>query len=159
MTIVGRPRDAFTEQRGKQLSTKFAVRPAPRKRPWICKRSPPCLVPPALPPTLLCTIFIQKYWPLPQAGPLQGTFLLSWRPMLSHWSSSLIIPPDGCTVIYTYDLASGACDAYVDWQVGGFIDDGTFDVTNSGAWPKMFYFSKNVEATTYYWNVTLQITG
>lgn len=79
--------------------------------------------------------------------------------MLSHWSSSLIIPPDGCTVIYTYNLASGACDAYVDWQVGGFIDDGTFDVTNSGAWPNMFYFSKNVEATTYYWNVTLQITG
>lgn len=79
--------------------------------------------------------------------------------MLSHWSSSIIRPPDGATVIYTYNLYSGACDAYVDWQVGGFIDDGTFDVLNSGAWPNMYYNSMNVQATTYSWNAQLQITG
>lgn len=141
------------------MSTKFAQRPAPRKRPWICKRSPPCLIAPTFPPTLLCTFSLQKYWPLPVSDTYAGTFLLRWRPVLRFWMDSALDPPNGITAEYTYEPATGVCTAYAFWQVGPWIDDGWFDVFDAGIWPKMFYFSKNVQATTYYWNATLQITG
>ena len=141
------------------MSTKFAVRPAPRKRPWICKRSPPCLDPPSIPPTLICTFSLQKYWPLPVSDVYAGSFLLRWRPSLHFWQDSDLQPPNGITVEYTYDLITGVCSTYALWQVGTWIDDGWFDVRQAGVWPKMLYLSKNVKATTYYWIATIQITG
>lgn len=42
------------------MTTKFSVRPAPRKKPWICKRSPPCLVPDPIPLKVLVTYWVKQ---------------------------------------------------------------------------------------------------
>ena len=150
---------AFSEQRSYVLSTKFAQRPAPRKRPWICKRSPPCLRPPTLPPTLLCSFSVQKFYPLPVSDTYFGTFLLRYRPMLALWKDSAVDPPNAFTCEFAYSLATGDCQASGEWQVGTWLDWGTYDVRNAGAWPKLFYLSRQVATTNYSWNATLQITG
>lgn len=107
----------------------------------------------------MCTFSVQKYYPLPASPTYSGTFLLPWRPMLALWKSSALDPPNGFTCTYNYDLTTGACGAYCEWQVGTWLDDGWFDVNKAGVWPKLFYMSRVVDATTYYWNATLQITG
>jgi len=69
------------------MSTKFAVRPAPRKRPWICKRSPPCLDPDPIPNSLLLTFFMKRLqWPpLPEAT-ASGTVLLIRQGSTTTWN-------------------------------------------------------------------------
>lgn len=79
--------------------------------------------------------------------------------MLALWKNSYLEGLNGFTCEYNYNLTTGACRAYCDWQVGTWIDDSVFGGDDAGVWPKMFYFSNTVDPTTYYWNATLQITG
>lgn len=73
------------------MSSKFSVRPAPRKRPWICKRSPPCYKPPPWPRSLYCTFWFRHRWPDPPVPDLSGTILLvsthEFGPYSGVWGS------------------------------------------------------------------------
>lgn len=67
--------------------------------------------------------------------------------------------PNAFTCEYTYNLTTGACTAWAEWQVGTWLDWGWFDVRSAGVWPTMLYYSRTVQTTNYAWNATLQITG
>lgn len=107
----------------------------------------------------MCSFSVQKYYPLPATATYAGTFLLRWRPMLGIWQDSTVTPPNGFTCDFAYNLLTGACTAATNWQIGPWLDWGTYDVRNAGAWPKLFYMSKRVQTLNYDWNATLQITG
>ena len=59
------------------MSSKFGVRPAARKRPWICKRSPPCYKPPSFPHSLYCNFKFKYRGRLPNVPDLAGIILLA----------------------------------------------------------------------------------
>lgn len=85
--------------------------------------------------------------------------LLPWRPALALWKNSYVVGTDGFTCTFNYNLLTGVCATYADWQVATFIDDSWFGKTTAGIWPKLFFYSSIVDPTTYYWNATCQITG
>ena len=108
------------------MSTKFSVRPAPRKKPWVCKRSPPCLLPPLQPKTLTASFYIRRVQPPPPGPPMSGTFLLHVIGIGGHeyqgtWSDG----PDYYWLTFWYPnhpiMAPRAT-----WQVNTDVDHGDY---------------------------------
>lgn len=141
------------------MSTKFSVRPAPRKRPWICKRSPPCLIPPTWPPSLVASWSLQKLQPPPQGPGFGGSLLLRWRPMLAHYSGSWLSPPNGFTLVFNFNPITGHTTNNAQWDLGGFLDWGTYAYSTFSLPANFLFNSQYVSATTYQWRGALTITG
>lgn len=141
------------------LTTKFATRPAPRKRPWICKRSPPCLPPPPYPPSLLGSFTIQRRQPPPAQTPIAGSFLLYRQPgpnyYLGRWDSGF----DYFICHFHYDLATdeGWAEAY--WSAGPTSDHGNYFVEPIRPPPILHYFSAHIQADNWDWWTALLITS
>ena len=107
----------------------------------------------------MCSFSVQKFYPLPASSTYAGTFLLRWRPMLALWKDTALDPPNAFTCEFAYNLTNGDCQASGEWQVGTWLDWGTYDVRTAAPWPNLLYISRNVQTLNYSWNVTLQITG
>lgn len=141
------------------MSTKFAVRPAPRKRPWICKRSPPCLPPPPIPPSLLCTYNIHPIGAPPPNDPFGDTFRLTRvLPFLTYYGFST---PLGafldCTFTYTVDPPLGR--AHASWFTVSLADAGDFWDMPVTLPPTLTYQASLETTTTFFTTGTILITG
>ncbi len=144
--------------KGELMSTKFSVRPAPRKRPWICKRSPPCLPPPPFPPSLTCTFALQRRQPPPPQTQIGGSLLLlSTAPHTRYrgrWDSGF----DYFELIFHYDptTATGWGEAY--WSAGPTSDHGNFPELPVKLPPFFLYQATDVVADNWDWWIRLLIT-
>ncbi len=141
------------------MSTKFSIRPAPRKRPWICKRSPPCLVPPPTPPSLIASFTLQRHTP-PGFGPrISGSTTLIWMPGPGHFAGSWRDGPNSWACQFRYDLANATGAAQGQWITALVNDFGNYPKIAIPVHPKLEYHVYSVTAWNFTWLAELQITG
>ncbi len=140
------------------MSTKFAVRPAPRKRPWICKRSPPCLKPPAYPPVLICTFALQRRRPLPSQLIIQGTFLLLHIGPGARYNGVWGTGFDyfDCRFRYTIDPPTASAEAF--WSAGPSSDHGNYPIYKITPPPLLRYEAAAIQADNWDWWTRVLVT-
>ena len=141
------------------MSTKFSVRPAPRKRPWLCTRSPPCLIPPPFPLSLICTWYLRRMYPAPPQLPNQGTLLLLWQPGPRTYHGIWGAPARSYDCTFKIDQTTGWCSAGATWSLFGGVDGGTYHGNHAKTHPHMFYNSSLVYAGFASWQAEITITG
>lgn len=141
------------------MSTKFSVRPAPRKRPWTCKRSPPCLLPPPLPPTLLVTFYLKKIAPPPTAGPISGSFLVYWTPVSTEYAGSWGAGPDFYDFRMDFPLTFPTQAPSAVFSADGEADAGIYTHAPLSLPPPIYYTSGLIFHTTFSWVARLLITS
>ncbi len=141
------------------MSTKYSVRPAPRKRPWICKRSPPCLIPPPYPQTLLATFTMkQLFLPLTN-GEYAGSFLLEWQAGPNHYHGIWIQALDSYECTFFYDPITALAYATLVIDLGGNLDLGFLPQQKIPLPPKLLFHSDTLTAFGLPWHMRLTITG
>lgn len=141
------------------MSTKFAIRPAVRKRPWICKRSPPCLKPPSFPPSLLATFWL-KYNPGPDPpGSIAGSLILKYfaspNKYYGAWSSGL----DNFNCTFQYDIPTRTGHADSAWSAGVTSDYGAWPKQTIRLPPILLYRTGAIQSHSGFWVGTLTITS
>jgi len=141
------------------LTTKFSVRPAVRHRPWICKRSPPCLEPNPNPPSVLCTFSLNRYQPPPPLETYSGTFtLLRVLPGALYtgtWSNA----SDWFWCQFQYTGTPTIARVDVRWDLGGHHVMDTFPDKEITFPPSIWYEAFTLEVNWNTWNGTVLITG
>ncbi len=141
------------------MSTKFSIRPAPRKRPWICKRSPPCLKPPLFPPSLTCTFFVQKMAPAPIGPRHAGSLILDWNPPSGYydgiWRSGL----DLFHCVFIHDTITGLSQATATWDFNFVLQRSIWPEQTIPLHPNILYNVYSPSTTTWQWRGQLTITG
>lgn len=141
------------------MSTKFSVRPAPRKRPWICKRSPPCLIPPVFPPSLIATFALTRLEPPPHGDPYSGSLLLKWVAPLNHYSGVWTDGPNFYYGWFFHDPVTGISHATAYWDLGAYIENANYPVLELPLHPHLCYDTQQIETTTHPWRSRITITG
>jgi len=140
------------------MSTKFSIRPAPRKKPWICKRSPPCLTPSPIPRTFIATFTLKRTWPPPPGPSYGGTFLLYYQ-WLGSWKGSWTSPPsNGFTAEFLQHQITGYTRVLTDWDLNHSIDWGFWEPKTTHLYPGIYYESWNVQPTFFRWSGQLLVT-
>lgn len=141
------------------MSTKFAVRPAVRKRPWICKRSPPCLIQPPIPLTFIASYYVEPIRTNPESQIISGTIVLYRQPLGEYFGRWDDVAPSSnkfvCTFVYTPQPAI----AYVHFQVGMTVETGTCPPRDTLPSPKTDYLAFEAAGLLQPWIFRLKITG
>ncbi len=140
------------------MSTKFAVRPAPRKRPWICKRSPPCLVPPSFPPVLLCTFALQRRRPPPAQPTMQGSVLLHHIGPGAQYRGVWASDFDYFDCRFRYTINPPTARAEVFWSAGPSSDHGDYPINPITLPPLLRYQAASIQADNWDWWTRLLVT-
>jgi len=79
--------------------------------------------------------------------------------MLAHYSGSWVSPPNGFTLVFNFNPATGHTTNNATWDLDTFLDWGTFSNSIFTLPPGLFFGSRYVSATTYHWRGELQITA
>lgn len=122
-------------------STKFSQRPAPRKRPWICKASPICLPPPVIPSVLICSFWVRTQTPTFPAESIVGSMILlptmpGWI-FAGEWSDA----PEWMKVIFEFFPLPNQAAARGDWHTQTQADTANWETKVIPAYPPIFYQS------------------
>ena len=141
------------------MSTKFSIRPAARKRPWICKRSPPCLIPPPLPTSLIATLSLSYLLPIPTTRHWSLTFLLHPDPLPPDYRVLSIDPPSEYEITFTFDPATGQALAWAYWRPTGPLFADGFFTGSTPLPPKILFESHTPTPPQPEWHAALIITG
>lgn len=141
------------------MSTKFSTRPAVRKRPWICKRSPPCLIPAPFPPSLIATFSLTYNPPVGPQAYACGSLLLPWLPIPALYSGTWTYGADWYDCTFHRDLVTGASFASANWAVSGNLDTGNYPTQELLGNPMPAYIVATLAFFDATWLVRLTITG
>ncbi len=141
------------------MSTKFSIRPAPRKRPWLCKRSPPCLVPPPIPPNVLCTFSIKKMQPLPTSATWSATFTLLWVPLMPGYSGTFTESVNFYTIDFFWSPTTNIASVLSNTNFTGLVDAWTYPTKTIPGPPKLSYEAFDGDTLFYQWKDQVTITG
>jgi len=141
------------------MNTRFSQRPAPRKRPWICKRSPPCLDPEAIPDSLLATFFFKSTSPPTPGQVAAGTIRLDRALPSKTYTAAWTQPPNRVDLSFTWfpDPYEGIVAAVI--QVGTYNDYVDFPRIPIIRFPTIRYEHGNNTATFHTWATRMLITG
>ncbi len=141
------------------MSTKFSVRPAPRKKPWICKRSPPCLIPPPYPASLLATFSLQLNNPPAPGIEHAGSLILTWRPVPALYRGTWQDGFKYFTCYFTYDTTTGHATASAVWDIGPPPTIGAYPDQEIPLPPLLLYHVEQVSTLPDTYLAALTITG
>ncbi len=141
------------------MSNKFNVRPAPRKRPWICKASPPALLPPTTPQPLICSFKLLWLYPPAAAVPFEGSFTLTQPTGPNRWEGTFVETINRFHIEFTIDPATQIGTAVADWDYYSIWDNGSYGPQPAGRFPLFHYQSSNVTHLYYHWSTRLLITS
>lgn len=141
------------------MSTKFSVRPAPRKKPWICKRSPPCLVPPPFPPSLLASFSLKSNTPLIPPAEDAGSLILTWKPLTNNYRGSWRSGSDFYNCTFSYDPITALARAVANWDIDTVADSGFYPEQTIPLPPNLLYHVQSVTVIPGRWLAALTITG
>ena len=141
------------------MSNKFNVRPAPRKRPWICKASPPALKPPTTPQPLICSFSLRWLYPPADAVPFEGSFKLTWFPVLNLWTGVYIETINRFDITFRIDPLTRLAEPIAVWDYFHIFDQGSYSEEPAGEFPLIHYKSSTVIPWSYRWSTTLLITS
>lgn len=141
------------------MSSKFSVRPAPRKRPWICKRSPPCLEQPPAPLTFVASFYVEPIGTNPESEIISGSMVLFRRPggEYNGWWDD--VPPSSNKFICTFQYTPPYAVADVHFQVGMTVETGFCPQRKISPTPKTDYLAFEVSPLMHPWIFRLKITG
>jgi hypothetical protein len=142
------------------MSSKFSVRPAPRKRPWICKAGPPALPMPPYPLQLLASVSLKYIGPLPPSDRWACTFVLKPLSSIGPYRGDFITPTDRINL--TFYWAQGDPQGYADalFRVGPYFTPGTWETKTVTPNPYLRYESHIlVPANPGNWSTVLIITA
>jgi hypothetical protein len=140
------------------MTTKFSARPAPRKRPWICKRSPPCLPVPPIQKSLLVTFSYDHHVAPPPAAAIAGTITVQNLAPTTWYIGSWSNGSDNLTIDVTFDPATNLVDAFVQWTAGPFFDRARYPAKLVAPPPTLRYEHHNIDADFFRWTSVLLIT-
>lgn len=140
------------------MSTKFAIRPAPRKRPWICKRSPPCLIPKPVPDPLMCSFFLDTQNPAHSDGGIRGTLLLYATGPPWHWEGAWTDTGAWFNCLFNWEPGPRTAWAHSSWITTLAAGLGTWERLAATPPPNLLYHSFHVETTTEPWVGDVLIT-
>lgn len=127
--------------------SKFGVRPAPRKRPWLCKASPKALPVPANPPSLMASIslwFPTTPPPFPEitlTALMKPTFPAG--PYIGTWADGA----DFVQVDFLWVNPATFGSVNISWSVGPWTDTGAWPLNQVIPWPNLRYISANLQFT------------
>jgi len=123
------------------MSSKFSNRPAVRKRPWLCKTSPPALAVPAMPASLTATASMSFSVP-PYAKPLLSLSVLI-VPFIpgTVWEGTYHFAPDWVRVTFNWNFPATTAQALISWNIGGIIDSDTYEPNAISPWPFILHES------------------
>lgn len=131
------------------MSTKFSVRPAPRKRPWICKRSPPCLIPPPIPASLLCTYQVTILTGPFAPQTVRGSFALP-HVGAPGWTFQGADPTGGPFWIdWNYNPNDRTAAAWSMYGSPGYIDMGDWGTKPGGTVPNIHWASYTLRGSVF----------
>lgn len=141
------------------MSSKFSVRPAVRKRPWICKKSPAQMSTPPYPPQLIATVYLKN---LPPTAPiLDSTTTLALTPLTPNGPYTGFTSPPDPIFNLTFHWGQGQKTGYVHggWSLPGGLDVGDWEVKPVKPLPYFKYVSYKVINTVNPWLTRLEITS
>lgn len=141
------------------MSTKFSIRPAPRKKPWICKRSPPCLKPDPIPKSLLCSYMVQIVTG-PAAGQIhRGTFAVPYSG--AAWTFIGADPAPGAAfwINWTYDPTTRTATAWSQYGTPLYASMGNWFEHPAGTPPNLRWISYALEDSTWEANGVCLLTA
>jgi hypothetical protein len=121
------------------MSSKFAIRPAPRKRPWICKASPAPLAIPSAPPSLYATIYLATDAPPPPAVLFDQTLVLTPHPPSNTYRAVWISGPDSVGCFFYWPSLPVHPYVRLTWNIGGLTDQGDTPPAQVKPWPNLSY--------------------
>jgi len=142
------------------MSSKFSIRPAPRKRPWICKASPPTLVQPPYPPHVLASVSLKYLGPLAPGDRWYATFHL--KPLSSVGPYRASYSASGNTITLTWHWGQGDATAYAsaNFSVGIYADFRSWETQSVTPNPYLRYESHRLIPTGgNLWSTVLVITA
>lgn len=131
------------------MTTKFGVRPAPRKKPWICKRSPPCLVPDPIPASVMCTYNVHI-----SSGPCGGqhhfgTYAVPNVPGSWTFRGTDPSPTSSFWIEWDYQPGDQTGQAYSMYGNPPFCDMGNWFTWPAGLPPNLKWASYHLEGSMY----------
>lgn len=141
------------------MSTKFSIRPAPRKRPWICKRSPPCLPWKAIPKKLLATFWLKSQPPTAPFAEFQGSFTLDHVPPSRDYYGQWWQAPYWFDLNWSFTVDPARGGGGSAWTTPDHAPLGTWPELPIPLPPALFYYAAHVDASPSPWFGTLLITG
>lgn len=150
---------AFSEQRGKPLSTKFSIRPAPRKRPWICKASPIATCEPPVPKTLTATFSLQRFIPDPPGAWYAGTFLLFQTIGTDNYSGRWEYLTWHYYLLMTYPATQDEHAPAASWILGPDSSEGEYEFQTLSLPLPMRAYWPTLTSIGDQWRGTLLVTG
>lgn len=141
------------------MSSKFSIRPAPRKRPWICKRSPPCLKQPPKPLTFVASFYVEPIRTNPETEIISGTIVLYRQPLGEYFGRWDDTPPSSNKFICTFIYLPPSAFATIQFQLGLTAQTGTCPPRQILSSPKTDYQAFEPSGMTFPWIFRLKITG
>lgn len=141
------------------MSSKFSIRPAPRKRPWICKASPPALPVPSYPPSLYATLYLFNDTPGPPAIVFDQTLLLIPAGPTGPYSKTWSQGGNLLQLNFAWGLGDDSASATAAWMIGVYIDNGTFPAQQVSQWPKLSYAAFEIQGTAGTYRARLRVTN
>ena len=140
------------------MGSKYSNRPPPRKKLWVCQKSPVALAKPSYPKSLLCTVMLKTVWGLPSDPKYQATFLLLPASPTGPYQGS---DPSGASVCgITLYWGVGATTAYATgaWILYMGTDNGVWTTEATPADAPFRYASSHVQTIMQPYNTDLLIT-
>lgn len=141
------------------MSTKFSIRPAPRKRPWICKRSPPCLPTPSYPPSLIATFSLIYRPPIGLPSSAYGSLLLEWKPLGNRYQGTWTSGLDWYDLDFFRNFVTDEVYAIGSWAVNGNHNWGQYPYQTSPPAPMPVYYAATLTPPRPAWLARLLVTG
>lgn len=141
------------------MTTKFSIRPAPRKRPWICKRSPPCLIPLPVPASLLVTFWVKNQPPPFPVEQLQGSFRVANIPGTQNYYGSWGTLTRYFDLHFTYTLDPPEASGGSAWITPSYAPLANWPLLTFVPPPGLNYYARYVSAMPNPWFGTLLVTG
>lgn len=141
------------------MSSKFSIRPAPRKAPWLCKASPAPLPVPAFPPSLYATLYLAYDAPPYPPALFNQTLLLTpvnpGGPFRTTWNQG----SDFLNLRFNWSLPDEEASASADWSIAGFLGLGAFPTQEIQQWPKLSYTAFDFANPTPPYRCRLRVTN
>lgn len=140
-------------------SSKYAIHPAPRKRPWICKASPPALPVPPAPPSLYATLYLADDLPGNPPPFFNRTLLLKPFASPQRFQDTWSDGGDFLTLTFFWTLGQATAYAELGWSIGPHTDTATAPTLKVQQWPKLSYAAFDLTPAVGQYRTRLLITN
>ena len=141
------------------MQSKFGVRPAPRKRPWLCKASPAALPVPAVPGNVLATFVWWDPSLVPAQPKIARTIAMINQPIpglyygQAAWIDHLI------EITWYWQINDPTAWADVSWDFPAQQDAAVLETKRVQPFPHLRWYQNATPSPTEEWIVNVEVTS